>query len=545
MRPGLVRAPHSRLGKHSFKLPVSFPIMRVAFALALLATASALPAAAARPVTFASEAPREGALVLPLGARGDLAARAPALDSATRSAVERALDAAEFDYKANSSLSLRGIGPWSQIVVIGTGSEPLTARSLQEIGGLAAQQTAKVNGPVTLMATGLSSQEGDAAAQIGMGAGFGGYTFERYKYVDPAKPRSLGRDAAFTIVAGAGASQQAYGREGRALVEAVSFARDLAHEPANVLYPATFVERTREAFRGVRGVTVTALDVPAMERLGMGSILSVGKGSARPPRMLIVEYRGAGGAPIVLAGTGITFDSGGISLKPGAGMWAMKGDMGGAAAVTGAVLSLARSGAPVNVVAIAALAENMPGSAASRPGDVVKAINGKTIEILNTDAEGRLVLADAVAYAEQRYKPAAIVDVATLTGAVSTALGDEYAGLFSRSDALADQLLSAGQRTGEDLWRLPLHANYGKDMESDIADIKNVVEGGGPGAGLGAHFIGYFIERTPWAHLDIASVDLASKTSPTVPEGFSGFGVRLLDRFVRDFRPVAPPVAAD
>jgi leucyl aminopeptidase len=282
-----------------------------------------------------------------------------------------------------------------------------------------------------------------------------------------------------------------------------------------------------------------------MERLGMGSILSVGKGSARPPRMLVVDYRGATNAPLVaLAGKGITFDSGGISLKPGTGMWAMKGDMGGAAAVVGTAISLAKSQAPVNVVAIAALAENMPGGSASRPGDVVKAYNGRTIEILNTDAEGRLVLADAVAFAERVYKPAAIVDVATLTGAVTTALGDEYAGLFSRSDPLAAQLLAAGTATGEELWRLPLHRNYAMDMRSDIADIKNVVEGGAPGAGFGAHFIGYFIESTPWAHLDIASMDLRKGSLPTVPEGFSAFGVRLLDRFVRNFRTV-PAVASD
>jgi leucyl aminopeptidase len=284
------------------------------------------------------------------------------------------------------------------------------------------------------------------------------------------------------------------------------------------------------------------LDVAEMGRLGMGSILSVGAGSARPPRMLIVQYRGAGApaVPVALAGKGITFDSGGISLKPGEGMWAMKGDMAGAAAVVGTVLSLAKSQAPVHVVGIAALAENMPGGAATRPGDVVKAMNGRTIEVLNTDAEGRLVLADAVVYAERQYRPAAIVDVATLTGAVTTALGDEYAGLFSRSDALAGQLLAAGSATGEELWRLPLHPNYAKDMQSDIADIKNVVEGGAPGAGLGAHFIGYFVERTPWAHLDIASVDLRGTALPTVPAGLSGFGVRLLDRFVRDFRPVPP-----
>jgi leucyl aminopeptidase len=519
--------------------------MRFALAIALLSATTSLSALSARPIAFVNQPLREGALVLPLGSKAQIASRAAMLDAPTRAAVERALESADFDYQANSSIALRGIGPWSQLVVIGTGNEPLRATSLQDIGGLAAQQTSKNDGPVTVIATGLNAAGADPAAQIAVGAGLGGYTFDRYKYVDPAKPKARGREAAFTIVADGRSSQEIYAREGRSLVEAVKFARDLAREPANVLYPETFVQRTQEAFRGIRGVTLTALDVPAMERLGMGSILSVGKGSVRPPRMLMVEYRGAGGAPIVLAGKGITFDSGGISLKPGTGMWAMKGDMGGAAAVVATVLSLARSQAPVNVVAIAALAENMPSGAASRPGDVVKAMNGKTIEILNTDAEGRLVLADAVAYAEQRYKPAVIVDVATLTGAVSTALGDEYAGLFSRNDALAEQLLVAGLASGEQLWRLPLHKNYAKDMESDIADIKNVVEGGGPGAGLGAHFIGYFVDRTPWAHLDIASVDLQGKTTATVPEGLSGFGVRLLDRFARDFRSVASAPSAD
>jgi leucyl aminopeptidase len=512
--------------------------MRLALAIALLAAAPISAAEAARPIAFAAEAPRQGALVLPLASRADLATRAAMLDPAARTAIERALQAEEFDFGARSTLMLRSVGPYSQVLILGTGTAPLTASALQDIGGLAAQQTAKLNGPVAVVASGLSTSVPNPGAQIAVGAELGGYSFDRYKYVDPSKPKPQGREAALTIVGGAGADQ-AYAREGRALAEAVHFTRDLANEPANVLYPESFVERTREAFKGVRGVKINVLDVPAMERLGMGSILSVGKGSARPPRMLIVEYRGAGdGAPVALAGKGITFDSGGISLKPGAGMWEMKGDMGGAAAVIGTVLSLARSQAPVNVVGIAALAENMPGGSASRPGDVVKAMNGRTIEILNTDAEGRLVLADAVTYAERQYRPAAIVDVATLTGAVSTALGDEYAGLFSRNDALAGQLMAAGSMTGEELWRLPLHPNYAKDMESDIADIKNVVEGGAPGAGFGAHFIGYFIDKTPWAHLDIAGMDIRSSSLPTVPKGFVGFGVRLLDRFVREFRPV-------
>jgi leucyl aminopeptidase len=509
----------------------------IAAVCALLAATCALPALAARPIEFAAEAAPGGALVIPLGSTADLAARGAALDASAREAAARALQAAEFDYAEGSALTLRGIGGRSMIVLVGTGAGPIDAASLQDVGGIAARETAAENGPVSVMATGLA---GDAPLQLAVGADLGGYAFEKYKFVDPAKPRATGRDAPLTVVtADPAAARAAYRQTGRALGEAVAFTRDLINEPANVIYPETFVERTREAFRGVAGATVEVLDVPAMERLGMGSILSVGKGSVRPPRMLIVRYRGSEAAPVVLAGKGITFDSGGISLKPGSGMWEMKGDMSGAAAVVGAALSLARSRAPVHVVAIAALAENMPGGSATRPGDVVKAYSGKTIEIINTDAEGRLVLADAVAYGERQYRPAAIVDVATLTGSKVIAVGDEYAGLFSRSDALARQLEQAGETTGELLWRLPLHPNYAKDMVSKVADIRNVVEGGGPGASLGAHFIGSFVEGgTAWAHLDIAGNEMSSDAAPTNPAGATGFGVRLLDRFVRDFRPV-------
>jgi leucyl aminopeptidase len=514
--------------------------MRPLLLLAFLAAGVAGAASAARPIQFAEQAPTGGALVLPLGSESELATRGSMLDPATREAVSRALQSAEFRYRAGDTLQLRGIGPWTQILVIGTAGQGDEAVRLQAIGGTAAQQTARENGPVAIAATGLGSGAA-AAAEIGVGARLGGYRFDRYRSEDPERPRRAGQEAPITIVtADAAAARGAWQGRGEA-AEAVAFARDLISEPANIIYPESFVERSREAFRGVEGVRIEVLDVPAMERLGMNSLLSVGRGSARPPRTLIVEYRGpgAGDAPVVLAGKGITFDSGGISLKPGTGMSAMKGDMAGAAASVATVLSLARSRAPVHVVAIAALAENMPGGSATRPGDIVRAMNGRTIEILNTDAEGRLVLADAVALAERRFRPAAIVDIATLTGAVGTALGDEYAGLFSRSDALADQLLAAGRATGEELWRLPLHENYAEDMESGVADIRNVVEGGRPGAGYGAHFIGFFVADTPWAHLDIAGVDGASGDDPTVPEGMAGFGVRLLDRFVRDFRPVA------
>jgi leucyl aminopeptidase len=270
----------------------------------------------------------------------------------------------------------------------------------------------------------------------------------------------------------------------------------------------------------------------------MGGILAVGRGSARPPRLLVVRYDGAGAdeAPYAFVGKGITFDSGGISLKDDEGMWKMKYDMSGAAAATAAVLALAGRKAPVNAVGIAALAENMPSGAAGRPGDVVRTMSGKTFEVMSTDAEGRMVLSDAVWYAQQQFRPRVVIDLATLTGSVRTALGDEYAGLFTREDALAESLRLAGEFSGEDLWRLPLHPSYAVDLESPIADLRN---GGGPGtgagAGLGAHFIGSWVEETtPWAHLDIAGMAWREKDDlPTVPPGASGFGIRLLDRFVR------------
>ncbi len=490
----------------------------------------------ARPVAFSQSAPeKSAAIVLPLGEKADLAARGASLDAASRDAIGRALDAAAFDYNAKSTLALRGIGAWQQIVVIGTGKDAPKPDALQDIGGIAARETASVDGPVALLATGLGAA--DAASDLGIGVALGSYRFESYKAA-PDTSRAAGRDAPLTVVSQGGA--QAWSRQGEALVEGVLFTRDLVSEPSNVKTPELFVERTRAAFKGVAGVRIEALDVPQMQKLGMGAILSVGQGSPRPPRMLTVEYRGGGdSAPIVLAGKGITFDSGGISIKPGLGMWRMRTDMAGAAAAVGTVLSLAKSKAPVNVIAIAALAENLPDGNATRPGDVVKAYNGKTIEVQNTDAEGRVVLADAVSYADARFKPAAIVDIATLTGAVGGALGDDYAGLFSRHDALAAQLVAAGKAAGEPLWQLPLHPTYADTMKSGVADINNSAEGGRPGAGLGAYFIGAFVKpETPWAHLDVAFTVWTDKGLPTAPKGAVGYGVRLLDSFVRNWKPV-------
>lgn len=513
---------------------------------------AAAPAAAAeltraappahRAVTFAAApATPSGTLVLPLSAASDLDTRAATLSAETRAALAAGLKGADFGYGARKTVSLYGLGGWDRVLVVGLAADA-SAADIQDAGAVAGRALSAQAGELTLLASGLSTE---AAAELATGLGLGEYRSDLYRTTGRDKPAP----GAATIVAddASGASALFSGR-GRALVEAMTWARDLSNEPANVVYPESFVARARAAFAGVPGVTIEVLDVPAMERLGMGSILGVGQGSIRPPRMLIVRYRGQnapadvfGAGPVALLGKGITFDTGGISLKPGAGMGAMKMDMSGAAGVVGAVLALAKSAARVDVVAVAALAENMPDGGAIRPGDVLTAMNGKTIEVISTDAEGRLVLADAAVYADTRLNAAAIVDVATLTGSVSTALGSDYAGLFSRHDSLSDQLHAAGEVTGERLWRLPLHPSYVAATASPIADIKNTGEGGA-GAGTGAHFIGYFVRpETPWAHLDIANVD-NSGANDVKPAGSTGWSVRLLERFVRDYRPVAREV---
>lgn len=495
-----------------------------------------------RAVSFAAQAgATSGALVLPLAAEGDLAMRAGAmLSDSERAAVLRALASDRFSYGARATLSLRGIGAWDQIYIVGVGEDADLA-AYQRIGAVVGRALMSEPGGLTVATTGMSAE---AAAELAIGMGIGEYRSDLYDTGD--REAALGPTR---IVGDAFSSAEAiYRRRGRHLVDAMTFARDLANEPANVVYPESFVARTRAAFAGVRGVTITVLDVPQMERLGMGAILGVGRGSERPPRMLIVRYRGQGapeGGPIVLAGKGITFDSGGISIKGSENMGDMKMDMSGAAAVTGTVLALARSEAPVDVVAIAALAENMPDGGAIRPGDVLTAMNGVTIEVNNTDAEGRLVLADALSYAQARLDPAVVVDVATLTGSMRVALGDDYAGLFTRHDALADQLIAAGETTQERLYRMPLHSSYASEISSNIADIKNAGYPNGAGSGGGAYFIGEFVERTtPWAHLDIANVAYGG-ANDWKPAGSAGFGVRLLERFVLDWRPVEHTLGED
>ena len=318
------------------------------------------------------------------------------------------------------------------------------------------------------------------------------------------------------------------------VADGVFFARDMSSEPANLVWPQEFVERARAQFSGLDNVRIKVLDEDDMADLGMGAHLGVGQGSSRPPRLLIIEYTGGGdAAPVVLAGKGITFDTGGISLKSRENMWKMKGDLGGAGVVTGTVLAAARRGAPVNVVALVALAENMPSGTAIRPGDILTSMSGITIEISSTDAEGRLVLSDAVHYGQVNYQPDVLVSVATLTGSVGRALGDDYSGIFGRHEDLIHEFQAVAEAAGEPAWQLPLDQSHFKQIESKYADIVNGGVGD-PGASVGAAFIGSFIaEDQRWAHFDIAGVDYMEEDRPTIPTGYSGWGVRMLDEYLR------------
>ena len=323
--------------------------------------------------------------------------------------------------------------------------------------------------------------------------------------------------------------------EASALADGVEFTRELVTEPANVIYPVSFVERCRQRFEGT-GAELVVLDDDQMRDLGMGALLGVGQGSEQPSRILAIKWMGGkeGDKPTAFVGKGVTFDTGGISLKPGAGMEDMKWDMGGAGAVAGAMLALVKRKAKANVVGVMGLVENMPDGKAQRPGDVVTSMSGQTIEVINTDAEGRLVLCDALHWTQQTFKPKQIVDLATLTGAMIIALGNEHAGLFSNDDMLADNLLAAGKASGDKLWRMPVGPAYDKLIDSPIADMKNV----GPrpaGSITAAQFLLRFIEDgTPWAHLDVAGMVWADKPGATWDKGATGFGARVLDRFVRD-----------
>ena len=318
----------------------------------------------------------------------------------------------------------------------------------------------------------------------------------------------------------------------RARVAGVHLTRDLVNAPANVLTTESFAAQI--AGMADLGLGIEILDEAALEEAGLRALLAVGQGSDSPSKLAILHWQGAEGAPLAIVGKGVMFDTGGVSLKPGAGMEEMTMDMGGAAVTVGLMQLLAGRKARANVVGIVGLVENMPDGRAQRPGDVIRAMSGKMIEVINTDAEGRLVLADVIAYCLRRFKPAAMVDLATLTGAIIVSLGNARAGLFSNDEELAQGLMRAGDETHDRVWRMPLGDEYDELLKSDIADMKNVGGGRDAGSVVAAQFIKRFVGEVPWAHLDIAGVTWSSKSKPVVPKGGTGFGVRLLDTLVAD-----------
>ena len=404
--------------------------------------------------------------------------------------------------------------------------------NLEKAGGaLAAKFLTSGESTIALDLTGADLSAEDAAAVL-LGLRLRAWRWDEYRTTQKDAEKVSLKNA--VIVGAPDGIEAAWARES-ALAEGVEFTKELVTLPANVLYPESFVERCRKALEGT-GIEIIVLGDAEMEKLGMGALLGVGQGSDRPSRILAMRWNGgdAGAKPTLLVGKGVTFDSGGISIKPGAGMEDMKWDMGGAGAVAGTMVALAKRKAKANVVGVCGLVENMPDGKAQRPGDVVTTMSGQTVEVINTDAEGRLVLCDALHWAQNEFDPAAVIDLATLTGAMLIALGNEQAGLFSNDDTLAGNLSTAGATSGDKVWRMPIGPAYDKLIDSPIADMKNV----GPreaGSITAAQFLQRFIkDGMPWAHLDIAGMAWSNKPGATYGKGATGYGVRLLDQYVRD-----------
>ncbi|MEQ1687942.1 MAG: leucyl aminopeptidase [Sphingopyxis sp.] len=477
------------------------------------------------------------ALVFPV-VSGGLEAMVERLPEAFRSVAVPATAQARFEAKAGTLFEtyVADGADTRRLLLVGAGS-----------GDEAGYEKAGAALSVRLIASGVTSVFADltgasaaGVARFALGASLRGWRIDRYRTRLAANQKATLERVA---IAGAAAGAEAEWGQLRAVAEGVAFTRELVAEPANIIYPQSFVERC--SVLSDAGVHVTSYDEHQMAEFGMGAFLGVGQGSARPPRLLTLEWKSDdapdGVPPILLVGKGVTFDTGGISIKPALGMEDMKWDMGGAGAVAGALLALAKRGAPVHVVGVCALAENMPDGNAQRPGDIVTSMSGQTVEVINTDAEGRLVLCDAMTWAQRRFKPEVMVDLATLTGAMIVSLGREHGGMFSNDDALARELVVAGLGVEEKLWRFPLNAAYDKLIDSPIADMKNV----GPrdaGSITAAQFLQRYVEPgVKWAHLDIAGMVWSDKDLPIAAKGATGYGVRLLDAFVmaRTAKPAA------
>ena len=453
------------------------------------------------------------------------------IDEQAGGAISRAIATGRFSGKKDQILDI--IAPAGlkadRIIALGVGSqEGLSTLDRQKLGGATAAHCNKVG----VRHIAIPTTDPVAVADFLHGMALRAYRFDKYRTTQ--KETDLPTLAKVTLVADDTRAGEAKFAGLQAVAAGVKLTRDLVSEPANTLYPAEFARRAGEL--SSLGVDVEVLGEKKMAELGMGALLGVGQGSEKESQLVVMRWQGGSDSDpwLAVVGKGVTFDTGGISLKPGAGMEDMKFDMAGAGCVTGLMHALASRKARANVVGVIGCVENMPSANAQRPGDVVKTMSGQTIEVINTDAEGRLVLADALYYTVTRFKPKQVIDLATLTGAIIIALGNYQAGLFSNDDALADALRKVGAETGEELWRMPLGDRYDKDINSDIADMKNVGKAREAGSTAGAVLLQRFVEKTPWAHLDIAGTAWSRSDEPLAPKGATGYGVRLLNRFIEE-----------
>ncbi|MDQ2860402.1 MAG: leucyl aminopeptidase [Pseudomonadota bacterium] len=485
-------------------------------------------------VSSNAEIGKTGAVAVAAFEGGTMSVAAEALDKTMGGAIARAMAGGRFTGAMGQTLDL--VAPHglkaARVLIVGCGARDKFDARGAELAAAHIYQAVKTSGADTLVIQ-MPGAPTEISSHAALGVRLAAYRFDKYRTTEKPEKKPSVKRVQIAVDDPRAAKKAFWTLDG--LADAIAFTRDLVSEPANILYPEEFARRVRKL--GELGLEVEILGEKEMKKLGMGALLGVGQGSVRESQLAVIQWKGArdsAAQPIAFVGKGVCFDTGGISIKGAEGMEEMITDMGGAAAVTGTMYALAARKAKVNAVGILGIVENMPDGNAQRPGDVVKTMSGQTVEVINTDAEGRLVLADAVWYCQDRFKPKFIIDLATLTGAIVISLGKDLAGLFSNNDELAANLLAASKASDDPLWRMPLPSQYDKKIESNVADMKNV----GPrygGSITAALFIQRFTNGTPWAHLDIASTAWKpASTIPTIPNGATGFGVRLLDRLVAD-----------
>lgn len=490
-------------------------------------------------ITFVEKAPKAGLTAIGILEKGVLGKVAAVLDKSSKGALSQAIKATDFSGKPEKLMRLPTLhGSEGQLMLVGLGdTKKHNAFSFEKIGarlfaGLNSLKEKKVVIDLSDIADSKALNAHDAIAYIASGAMLRSFKFDKYKTKREKDEIPVLNELVF-VSNDVKASQKKFA-ELAAIAEGNHLTRDVVTDTPNVIYPESMAKIAKNLNK--IGVKVEVLGQKEMEKLGFGALLGVSQGSIREPQLIIMQWNGGAKTqkPIAVVGKGVTFDSGGINIKPSNGMEDMKYDMAGSGTVLGLMKSLALRKAKVNVVGVMGMVENMPSGSAQRPSDVVTSLSGQTIEVLNTDAEGRLVLADALWYTQSVFKPQYMIDLATLTGAVTVALGCEYAGLMGNNDKLCDMLIKAGDEVGEPMWRLPMGKMYDKDINSEIADVKNIGSGRGAGTITAAQFLERFVNKTPWAHLDIAGMAWEKADKPLTGKGATGYGVRLLNKFLQD-----------